>query len=118
MSARRLSTYEPANEKVTVVWAAAALAKVTVPGPLVFDHVVVMVPTGYPESVTAPFNTALLGSVTVWAEPALTTGGRVAGAGVPDVRRTTNALNSEDVCTGCTGRFPKLGYTRVFSVVT
>ena len=60
------STYDPEVEKLVAVLRALALAKVTVPGPLTFDQVVVNVlPEGRPSSEAVPFNVAELGSVIV-----------------------------------------------------
>src|SRR5262245_50616456 len=60
------STYDPEVEKLAVVLRAPTLPKLTVPGPLTFDHVVVNVlPEGRPSSEAVPFNVAELGSVIV-----------------------------------------------------
>ena len=60
------STYVPASEKLAVVLSALTLPKVTVPGPLNFDHVTVSVlPTGRPSSVAVPVRVAEAGSVMV-----------------------------------------------------
>ena len=49
----------PAALKAAVVSTAAALPKVTVPGPLTLLHAVVMLPLGKPSSVTVPLRLAL-----------------------------------------------------------
>ena len=58
---------------------AAALPKVTVPGPLTLLHAVVTVAGGFgsPSSDTVPSSAAAAGSVIVSAAPALTVGGRL-----------------------------------------
>ncbi len=60
-------TYVPAVEKVAVVEAALALAKVTVPGPLTTVHAMVRVPGGLgkPSSVTVPTKLAAAGKAMV-----------------------------------------------------
>ena len=69
-------TYVPACEKLTVVLAALALAKVAVPGPLTLLHwrVSAFGGLGKPSSLAVPLRLALLGKVMVWSGPALTTG--------------------------------------------
>jgi hypothetical protein len=70
------NTYKPGALNMAVVFVAAGLANVTVPGPLALLQVTVNVPLGNPSSVATPFNvTWLLGHKMVWAGPALTTGG-------------------------------------------
>ena len=60
------STYIPAAEKLAVMLSALTLPKVTVPGPLNFDHVTVSVlPAGRPSSVAVPVRLAEAGSVMV-----------------------------------------------------
>src|SRR6266540_258557 len=68
-------------ENEAVVPAALGLAKVTVPGPLTFDHVIVVNPGGFgnPSSLAVPDNVALAGSVMLWSGPASTTGERLIG---------------------------------------
>ena len=62
-------------EKVAVVEAAAAFAKVTVPGPLTFVHPIVTPVPGRPSSVTEPASVAtVVGNVIATSGPALTTG--------------------------------------------
>ena len=65
-----------------MVTLALALPKVTVPGPLTFDHVVVTVAGGFgsPSSVTVPDRLAVAGRVMVWSAPAFTTGAVLTGA--------------------------------------
>src|SRR6266498_1332758 len=76
----RLMVYEPAVERVTVVSMAWGSAKVAVPGPLTWLQVVVTVPgVGIPSSLTVPSRNRLLGKVTDWSGPALTTGGVLPG---------------------------------------
>ncbi len=69
---------------VAVVAFALAFAKVTVPGPLTADQVVVTVAGGFgnPSSVTVPLSVALAGKVMVWSNPAFTTGGWFTGTGL------------------------------------
>ena len=57
----------PATEKLALVSTAFAFPKVTVPGPLTFDHVVVTAAGGFgsPSSVTVPSSDALAGNVIV-----------------------------------------------------
>ena len=74
------STYVPATEKHAVVLKTFALPKVTVPGPLYIDHVVVRMPDGRPSSLAVPVKFAQDGKGSVWFEPALTTGGLFVGA--------------------------------------
>lgn len=70
----------PVSENVAVVAAVAALAKVTLPGPLIFVHDTVSDdPAGNPSSVAVPANDAALGWDTVRSGPALTTGAWLAG---------------------------------------
>ena len=78
----RRRTYEPDVENVAVVAAAFGLAKVTVPGPLTIDQVMVTAPGGFgsPSSVTVPARVAAAGKVTVRSGPALTTGAWLTGA--------------------------------------
>src|SRR5678815_440879 len=79
------STYMPACEKLTVVLAAFALAKVAVPGPLTLLHWRRSAAGGLgkPSSLAAPVRLALLGKVIVWSGPALTTGRwLIGGAGL------------------------------------
>ncbi len=59
------NAYVPEVEKLAVVLRALMLTKVTVPGPLNFDHVVVNVCEGRPSSVAVPFRLADEGSVIV-----------------------------------------------------
>src|SRR4029079_473179 len=75
------STYVPACEKLTVVLAALALAKVAVPGPFTLLHWSVRAPGGLgkPSSLALPVRLALLGKVIVLASPALTAGGWLTG---------------------------------------
>ena len=71
-----LRTYVPACEKLAVVLAALALAKVAVPGPLNLLHLRVSAPGGLgkPSSVAVATRLAVLGNVIVRSGPALTTG--------------------------------------------
>ena len=59
------NAYVPEVEKLAVVLRALMLTKVTVPGPLNFDQVVVSVPDGRPSSVTVPLTFAEDGRVIV-----------------------------------------------------
>ena len=77
-------TYVPEVEKLAVVLNAFMLPRVTVPGPLDIDHVVVSVPDGRPSSVAVPLRFAEDGNVIVWLEPALTTGAWFVGVGDGD----------------------------------
>jgi hypothetical protein len=62
----RRTTYEPATERLAVVLSAFAFPKVTVAGPLTFDHVVVRVlPVGNPSSLAVPARLAAAGSLIV-----------------------------------------------------
>src|SRR4051812_16984013 len=72
----------PSVENVAVVFSALASVKLTVPGPLTFDQVVVSVAGGFgsPSSLALPLNDAPAGRVTVWSNPALTVGGWLVGA--------------------------------------
>ena len=57
------STWGPAAEKVAVVPGALTLAKMTVPGPLILDQLVVKVlPAGKPSSEAVPLKLAVAGS--------------------------------------------------------
>ena len=70
----------PGAEKVAVVSAAAALPKVTVPGPEARDQVLVNEGgAGRPSSVMVPSRDAEAGRVICWSGPALTTGGVLPG---------------------------------------
>jgi hypothetical protein len=67
--------YVPLVEKLAVVLSDAAFAKVTVPGPATFDHVVLSEPvTGNPSSLAVPLKVAAEGNVIVWFDPAFTVG--------------------------------------------
>ena len=70
----------PAVLKVAVVSTALGLAKVVMPGPLVWVQVVVTLVVGLPSSVTVASRVAPWGRVMLWSVPALTTG---AWLGVP-----------------------------------
>src|SRR6266536_1917088 len=64
----------------TVVVGELPLAKVTVPGPLSVDQVVVTAGgLGKPSSVTTPLSVALPGRVMIWSGPASTAGARLIG---------------------------------------
>ncbi len=84
----------PATEKLAVVSTNVALPKVTVPGPLIWVHVVVTTPGGLgkPSSVTVPSSAALAGRAIVWSAPALTTGAWFAGCTVTVT--SSNALSA------------------------
>ena len=66
----------PSVEKLAVVFSAAVFPKVTVPGPVTLDQVVVTVfgGSGSPSSLTEPDRFARSGSVIVWLAPAETVG--------------------------------------------
>src|SRR5688572_22715723 len=71
----RRRRYVPAAENVAVDVTAFVGAKVTVPGPLSFDHATVSVlPVGRPSSVAVPASDAVAGNVMAWSAPASTTG--------------------------------------------
>src|SRR6266508_6349453 len=74
-------------EKEAVVLVTPGSVKVTVPGPLTFDHVIVMDPGGFgrPSSETTPVSVALAGSMMFWSSPASTTGARLI-AGAPETQ--------------------------------
>ena len=74
--AEKRKMYAPGAEKLAVVSTAVALAKVTVPGPLTWLHVVLIAPGGLgsPSSVTVPSRVADAGRVIVWSAPAFTEG--------------------------------------------
>ena len=76
---------------------AAALPKVTVPGPLVLLQVVVTVPGGLgrPSSVTVPSSVAAAGRTTDWSMPASTPGGWFGAAGSVTVTVTSSAVVSD-----------------------
>jgi hypothetical protein len=63
--AANCSTYVPEVEKLAVVLNAFTLPKVTVPGPLYIDHVVISMPDGRPSSVAVPLRFAEDGRVIV-----------------------------------------------------
>src|SRR5438105_1895768 len=69
-----VNTYVPGDEKVAVVERRFAFPNVTVPGPLVFVHVVTSGLT-MPSSLAEPDRAAVAGRVTAASGPAFTTGG-------------------------------------------
>ena len=71
----------PACEKDAVVSTAAVLPNVTVPGPDIWDHVVVTCPgeVGSPSSLTVPSRLADDGSTMLWSGPAFTFGASLVG---------------------------------------
>ena len=83
-----------------------ASAKVTVPGPLTLDHVVLRVPgLGSPSSVAMPDSVAAPGRVTFWSGPAFTVGGWFAGPATVQVNETSSVSVPSETVT-CTGWLP------------
>ena len=84
------------KNSVAVVTGQVSSANVTVPGPLTFDHRLVVVAggSGRPSSVTEPWSDAAAGSVIVWLGPAETTGGVFVGPPPPPGAESSNSLPS------------------------
>ena len=83
---------------VAVVWADDALAKVTVPGPLTLDQVMVRLPgeLGSPSSVALPFRVAAPDAMIVWSGPAFTTGAALVPLALFTVTVTLSAVLSAE----------------------
>src|SRR5205823_700838 len=96
------------------VVAALTGAKVTVPGPLVRDQVMVRAGgVGRPSSVTVPFSVSVEGSVTVRSGPAFTTGAWLTTAALTMTCTSSNADSAASLAVGRRLYVPAVGTSAV-----